>query len=90
MERLTAYEYEQVNIKGLDIYGIGEKNADILDKASRRLAEYEDTGLTPIEINRLNDFEHSQLAILLEENGRLKRALEQLRESEVEANGSNI
>lgn len=42
-----------------------------------RLAAYEDTGLTPEDILRLNDFSQSQCAKLLMENGRLEaKALE--------------
>jgi hypothetical protein len=49
MERLTEYIYEQVMLKGLNIVGIGEKNADILTEGIRKLAAYEDTGFTPEE-----------------------------------------
>ena len=37
------------------------------------LADYENTGLTPEEIIKLNDFEHSQCAKLLAKNGELER-----------------
>lgn len=60
MERLTEYDYEQVVLKGLNIVGIGESNADILEAGVRKLANYEDTGLTPEEIN--NDIRvHTEL-----------------------------
>lgn len=44
-----------------DVYGfvVGGELLSALDK----LAEYESTGLSPKEINSLNDFEHSQRAI---------------------------
>jgi hypothetical protein len=41
-ERLTYRDYEQIGIKDLDVYGIGEKNADALDNAARKLYEYEE------------------------------------------------
>lgn len=41
-----------------------------------RCAAYEDTGLMPEDVVRLNDFEHSQMAKLLEENGRLRAELD--------------
>lgn len=50
MERLTEYDYEQVVLKGLNIVGIGEKNADILESGVRRLAEYEDIGIPADDI----------------------------------------
>lgn len=53
MERLTEYDYEQVVLKGLNIVGIGEKNADILVEGIKKLADYEDTGLPPEEIEQL-------------------------------------
>ena len=43
-------------------------------EAFERLAKYEDSGLSPEEIVRLNDFEKSQCAKLLAENGLLKEA----------------
>lgn len=42
MERLTYRDYEQISVKGLDIVGIGEKNADILSRAIEKLSYYED------------------------------------------------
>lgn len=42
MERLTYQDYEQILVKGLDIVGIGEKNADILTNAIEKLSYYED------------------------------------------------
>jgi hypothetical protein len=50
MERLTEYDYEQVMLKGLNVVGIGEQNADILEAGVRKLAAYEDTGRIPEEI----------------------------------------
>lgn len=38
----------------------------------RRLAEYEDSGLSPEKVAKINDFEKSQCAKLLVENGKLK------------------
>ena len=42
MDRLTYKDYEQIQVKGLDIVGIGEKNADILSLAIEKLSYYED------------------------------------------------
>ena len=67
MERLSKwskiYNCYQVYIDGVRHHG------SIVDK----LAEYEDTELTPQEIITLNDFSQSQLAKLLEENCKLKQ-----------------
>lgn len=53
MERLTEYDYEQVVLKGLNIVGIGEQNEDILVSGIKKLAAYEDTALTPAEIQKM-------------------------------------
>lgn len=66
MERLTEYIYEQVNLKGLDIAGIGEKNADILETGIRNLAEYEDTELTPKEVKYLRDAHSNVLKFVMD------------------------
>lgn len=50
MERLTEYDYEQVVLKGLNIVGIGESNADILEAGVRKLATYEDIGIPAEDI----------------------------------------
>lgn len=42
MERLTYRDYEQIQVKGLNVVGIGEKNADILSRAIEKLSAYED------------------------------------------------
>lgn len=42
MDRLTYRDYEQIQVKGLDIVGIGEKNADILSRVIEKLSYYED------------------------------------------------
>lgn len=44
------------------------------------LAQYESTGLTPEEIIQLNDFEHSQRAILLAERDRSEKVLDLMAE----------
>lgn len=45
-----------------------EASLDII----RRLAQYEDSGLSPAQVAEINDFEKSQCAKLLVENGKLK------------------
>lgn len=42
-----------------------------------RLARYEDTGLTPEEITKMNDFVNSQCAKLLAENCELRASIRQ-------------
>ena len=64
--RLTERVYEQVLIKGLEIFGIGEKNADILENATRKLFEYEYLGLSPEEIKDI-------LVVLSESQDDLKK-----------------
>ena len=44
-----------------------------IDEIMNCLADYENVGLTPEEITKLNDFEHSQCAKLLAKNGELER-----------------
>lgn len=43
-----------------------------LTEIFNRLAEYEDTGLSPKEVVEVNDFSHSQCARLMAENAKLK------------------
>lgn len=41
MERLIEQVYEQYMMKGFDVVGIGEKNAEVLDRVAEKLYEYE-------------------------------------------------
>lgn len=45
----------------------------------KRLAQYEDTGLSPEDVVRVNNFEQSQCAKLLVKNGQLQQENEQLK-----------
>lgn len=64
MERLTTegYKYHSCDFMEDGIY-----------EMANRLSEYEDTGLTPEEVVRINDFEKSQTGILLKELGEERR-----------------
>lgn len=57
MERLT-----HARCNGIKTGYWSPKNKEVL---AQRLAEYENTGLEPEEIERLNDFEKSQVGIML-------------------------
>ena len=57
MERLT-----HARCNGIKTGYYTTKNKEVL---AQRLAEYENTGLEPEEIERLNDFEKSQVGIML-------------------------
>jgi hypothetical protein len=81
MDRLTGWDKE--NAYYLKCFGGDEGGCENMcsdecfrcednNGACKRLAQYEDTGLSPEEINNLNNFEQSQLAKLLAENGKLK------------------
>lgn len=91
MERLTArvgdlglYPYEEICfINPDDPEGwyslddiINHGKYDVKLAIAERIAEYEDTGLTPEEIIELNDFSKSQCAKLLAENARLRERLD--------------
>lgn len=41
MERFIEQVYEQYLMKGFDVVGIGEKNAEVLDRVAEKLYEYE-------------------------------------------------
>lgn len=76
MERLTekqsaGYDLKEMNGNYCDDYCKTQSLTTCNDcgiyEAIQRLAEYEDTGLAPDEIHKLNDFEQSQMATLLKE-----------------------
>lgn len=73
-ERLTGRnEFGEVTSYNPDTdYVAGDKEIRI------RLAAYEETGLSPEDITKLNDFEHSQCAKLLAENGNLRQEAEKI------------
>ena len=82
MERLTEKQSDGHDLKRLggmycNIYcerqNIATCNECGIQEAIERLAEYEDTGLTPKEIHKLNSFEKSQMAILLKRNAKLRK-----------------
>ncbi|NCB52449.1 MAG: hypothetical protein EOM54_11325 [Clostridia bacterium] len=77
MERLTerTRSGEIWYSKDGKCYGVTVmKGIDVLH-VLKRLAAYEDTGLTPEEIIRLNTFEGSQIEKLLAENAGLRAQL---------------
>lgn len=65
MSRLTKHTKEfGYNLKGnITVRG----DCKTYNMAIEKLAQYEDTGLAPDEIHKLNDFEQSQIATLLKE-----------------------
>lgn len=71
MSRLTKYTKEfGYNLKGnITVRG----DCKTYNMAIEKLAQYEDTGLAPDEIHKLNDFEQSQIATLLKERFVLKK-----------------
>lgn len=86
MNRLTFHEKDGT----FGVAGMNEENQDQkLYMCIVKLKDYEDKGLSPDEVEqltykiedlqaenkRLNDFEHSQCAQLLAENGKLKKEL---------------
>ena len=69
MDRITKqnYKFNMLNImQGMTKY-------TEIDEIMNCLADYENIGLTPEEVTKLNDFEHSQCAKLLAKNGELER-----------------
>jgi hypothetical protein len=69
MDRITKqnYKFNMLNImQGMTKY-------TEIDEIMNCLADYENIGLTPEEITKLNDFEHSQCAKLLAKNGELEQ-----------------
>lgn len=72
MDRLTEKD-ERGNwcLKGLSRWALqggealSKKSVELLYGALYKLMKYEDTGLTPEDVERLNDFEQSQMAELL-------------------------
>lgn len=92
MERLTKRKLEEV--EGKQIVLCDHKEEDCNDscmyrrckwneKALRKLKEYEDTGLSPEDVIRVNDFEQSQAGKLLKKLNKVeKNLLEELRKHE--------
>ena len=77
---------------GLTIFAIFGANKDLVateidrdfykrlyEETKEKLAQYEDTGLVPDEIHKLNDFEQSQIATLLKEKAILLKEHFELR-----------
>lgn len=78
MERLTRY------VNGVLCYTKGKyentlscemEDHEVKD-VLKKLAEYEETGLTPTEINTLNDFTKNQIGVLLRELTRERKKTE--------------
>lgn len=71
MNRLTTVTIEDgekcIWVKGLGGGETGYLDCDTEFLAAERLAAYEDTGLSPEEVERLNDFEQTQAGHLLKE-----------------------
>jgi hypothetical protein len=80
MTRLTERdEFGNSDIIGVECaelqFNLEFDEMNLVTEALNKLAAYEGTGLTPDDINELNDFEQSQCAKLLAENGKLKAKL---------------